>query len=74
MMSRAPFPTKLFHDPVMLKVTYIEVMGSIYIFSYSNVTRDSVSCFATQKLNFVATFCKELWKHLLNLYWSTTNY
>lgn len=38
MMSRAPFPTKLFHDPVILKVTYIEVMGSIYIFSYSNVT------------------------------------
>lgn len=71
MMSKAPFPPKLFYDPVTLKVTYIEVTGSIY-FSYSNVT-----LFCHSKFEFFSYLLQGsnlLWKHPLNLYWSTTSY
>lgn len=63
-MTKAPFPPKLFYDPVTLKVTYIEVMGSIY-FSYSNVM------FCHSKFEFFSYLLQGsnlLWKHLLNLY------
>lgn len=58
MTSRVSFLPKLFHDSVTPKVTYIEFMGSVYIFSYSNVTWGSISWFAIQNLNFFATFAR----------------
>lgn len=52
MTSRPTFPPKLFHDPVILKVTYIEVMGSIYIFFLQQCNMRFSFLFRSSKFKF----------------------